>query len=65
MAMAEYKPKRPDIFAGPPCARCGAAARLLSVAHHKRRKRSLMCIFECTACCAIEKQEMLIPRRPH
>ena len=64
-AMAENEPKRPDIFAGPPCARCEGATQLLSITPHKRRIRSLICTFECTACRAIEKFEMLVPRRPH
>ncbi len=57
--------KHPDIFAGPPCDRCGGAVRLVSLAQHKRRKRSLVCTFECTACGHIDKREMLVPRRPH
>ena len=63
--MGEKEPERPDIFAGPLCARCGGATRLLSIVPHKRRSRSLICTFECTACRAIEKLEMLVPRRPH
>jgi hypothetical protein len=63
--MAESAQKRPDIFAGPSCERCGGATRLLSTVPHKRRSRSLICTFECIVCHAIEKLEMLVPRRPH
>jgi hypothetical protein len=65
IGMAKDHAERPDIFAGPPCERCGKATRLLSVAQHRRRRRSLTCIFECTACAATDKIEMLMPRRPH
>jgi hypothetical protein len=63
--MAEKEPKRPDIFAGPSCEWCDGPTRLLSIVPHKRRSRSLICTFECTVCQAVEKLEMLVPRRPH
>lgn len=59
------RPKHPDIFAGDPCARCGGATRLISIAPHKRRKRSHVWTFECAACGAVETREMPIPRKPH
>jgi hypothetical protein len=63
--MAEERAEHPDIFAGPTCNRCGGATRLLRIERHRRRKRSHVWTFECTACGAIDEVEIPIPQRPH
>ena len=57
--------RKADIFAGPPCGRCGGATRLQSIESHRRRKRSHVWTFECMACGAIEKLDMPIPQKPN
>jgi uncharacterized Zn finger protein len=55
----------PKMLAGPPCAECGGATRIVSIEPHKRLKRRQTWTVECTACGETRDVPMLSPRRMH